>query len=152
MITGIVGSVEDKVSYPFSHAWLRVSYGKNVILYDPMYEKFQYFTETKEGYVDGGGNHNFSQYTADAQPLAVVFAKGLKMQRVSGVSVTKSYDGNYTEFFIDQNNNLISQVEGTVRTGFRTNGGRMSLIDGEVWGGVPKGPKIKFPIKKMEVA
>ncbi len=71
-IVGQVGPVRDKLSYPFSHVWLRVQMGNFVALCDLMYKKYQLIQLDGDDAREIEGNYDFSQNAIENRAIANV--------------------------------------------------------------------------------
>ncbi len=157
-LNGEVGKIGDTLSFPFTHAWLRIS-GQDktgngrVILYDPMYKRYQFFSLNSGNHGEiTGGNFNFDNYSMDAFPFNIIWAQGLKAKSTSGLKLVSDFADSTKTFFVEQDLNLSSQVSGEIGGSFATDGGVIKLYNGEVRGRrVPKGPSVRYPLRGVTV-
>lgn len=69
-VVGQLGQVGHKLSYPFSHAWLRIQIGNVVGLCDLMYDKYQILQIVDEEVFEIKGNYDFSRNAVENRGLA----------------------------------------------------------------------------------
>ena len=147
IINGHLARLSDKVNMPFSHAWLRISDGKQCILYDPMYHKIEnYLFDTPMD-----ENMNFSNYTISAYPFATLQKIGLK-KLLSGIKIVKSYDGKAHELKVVPELSLKSQLGGQMAGEvYIERGGILRLVNGNVETTISKnGPRLLYPLLDIE--
>jgi len=109
-ITGQYGQVRNKVSYPWSHQWMRISDGKNLYLFDPMYEKLAIFEqEGSEIYAMNDQDAHFIHLTPGCYPAAKLI-NSLNLQRCGGVNIVESYDGKAHEVYVPNPDSLPAQL------------------------------------------
>jgi hypothetical protein len=142
-VYGYYGVMENKISLPFGHEWLRVSDGVGAVLYDPMYgKKFYYPFDTipKE-------DNPFSQYTVAALPFAKLHGM-IKLTAMSeSLKVIESYDGAGNEFVVDNSHTSEAQLGGQLTALVRVNGGVLRLVNGNISNEVNNdGPRLLYPL------
>jgi hypothetical protein len=113
-ITGQFGQVKDKVTYPFSHQWMRIADGDNIFLFDPMYEKLATFEQEEDTYyaMDEQDGH-FSNLTPACYPAGKLITK-MDIQSWGGVRAVPSYLGDNHEIYVENEDSLACQLSNAI--------------------------------------
>lgn len=151
IIDGYLGKFEDKVSLPFGHEWLRISNGSSCVLYDPMYNKsFFYKFDTKPG-----PNNPFSRHTVRCLPFAKLY-NSIKLTSISNsLKMIESYEKDERQshdLVLSDECTVDSQLGGQIAAYIKTNGGILTLIDGNISNETEtkNGPRILYPMIALE--
>lgn len=126
-ITGQYGQVRDKVSYPWSHQWMRITDRENLYLFDPMYEKLAIFKqEGSEVYALNEQDTHFINLTPGCYPAAKLITS-LNPRRWGGINIVESYDGKAHEAYVPNVDSLSSQL--TNEMGFAFELEKENIVD-----------------------
>lgn len=147
LINGHIANLNDKVDMPFSHSWLRISNGKQCILYDPMYHRIE--TYLFDSPIDS--NNKFSNYTVSAWPFATLQKIGMR-KLLSGLRTIKTHSGDGFELKVIPELSLKSQLGGQIAGEvYIQNGGVLKLVNGNVETAISKnGPRLLYPLLDIE--
>ncbi len=142
-VYGYYGIVNEKVSLPFGHEWLRVSDGTGAVLYDSMYKKIVYYPfDTKPEKTDP-----FDGYTVAALP----FGKLQSMIRLdavdSSLEMVSGYADSAPELVVAEDKTVETQLGGHMTAVVGAKGGILRLVNGNISNEVSViGPRLLYPL------
>jgi hypothetical protein len=149
-ITGQYGQVQDKVTYPFSHQWMRITDGNNVYLFDPMYEKLAVFEQDGEAFyaMDEQDSH-FTNLTPACYPAGKLITQ-MGIQRWGGVRVVEPYDNGGGEVYVDNEESLPIQLTNNTAFSFEIEKEKeLEIYNGAVKTGTSD-TSLYFPVKGFQ--
>jgi len=117
-IIGQYGKVQERVSYPFHHQWMRISDETHVYLFDPMYKRFAAFENEGDAFypLDEEDSH-FSNLTPACYPAAKLMTQ-MGISRFGGVQVVESNSGDSHEIYVNNEESLPVQLSNSATFAF----------------------------------
>jgi len=149
-IIGQCGRVQDRVSYPFHHQWMRITDGKYVYLFDPMYEKLAVFEQDGDLFypMDEEDSH-FSNLTPACYPAAKLMVR-MNIQRYGGIRMVKSFNNDGAEMYVDNQESLSAQLSNQMTFVFEINQAEeLEIHDGAIKTGIGD-TSLYFPVKDFK--
>ncbi|MBI2030865.1 hypothetical protein HYT05_04555 [Candidatus Kaiserbacteria bacterium] len=152
-IHGQIGIIQDRVSYPFGHEWLRGESEKLIFLYDPMYSRLANFEKRGSALVpiDDGVN-TFEKYSVEALPISCIRNKLNPSNLLANAKLVDEHDPESAakRIFLLPEESFNAQVDGAIHLSFNLDQDTsLGLVDGHVQAATPGGAGIYYPIASI---
>jgi hypothetical protein len=127
-ITGSPLQFTDKMPVNFHHEWLRISDGKHVALYDPLYKHLEMYelAQPTTGAEDVVGNYQVYAWGVGA------FSKGEGVALSPNIKFVMAHDNTGNELWLQPDDGVAAKIFGEISFGVRTPGATMTLVNGNI--------------------
>lgn len=153
-IHGQIGIIQDRVSYPFGHEWLRGESEKFIFLYDSMYSRLATFKKRGNALAPiNDGVNTFEKYSVEALSISCIRNKLNPSNLLAHAKLVDEYDPESTakRIFLLPEESLNAQVDGAIHLSFTLDQATpLDLVDGHVQAATPGGAGIYYPIASIK--